>query len=105
MSMITIKKCANAFKALSNPHRLELFLKIFEQHKLSLDEGKKCECLISEIISHFKIGAPTISHHIKELAQADLIKTEKNGKHLVCEVNMETLQEVLDQFKIERRKK
>jgi ArsR family transcriptional regulator, arsenate/arsenite/antimonite-responsive transcriptional repressor len=42
----------------------------------------------------FNIGAPTISHHIKELANANLITTEKRGKFLICKVNKQLTLEV-----------
>jgi len=42
----------------------------------------------------FRLSAPTISHHLKELANADLISTEKRGKYLVARINKETLAEV-----------
>ena len=86
------KKAANIFKALSNPNRLELFFKIAEMHESSFKTN--CECFVTDIISTLNIGAPTISHHIKELVNADLITTEKKGKFLVCRVNEKLIEEV-----------
>ena len=40
------------------------------------------------------IGAPTISHHIKELVNAELITTEKRGKFLICWVNEQLITDV-----------
>ena len=87
-----IKQAAKIFKALSNPNRLELFFKIAEMHESSFETD--CECFVTDIISCLNIGAPTISHHIKELVNADLISTEKKGKFLICRVNEELLEEV-----------
>lgn len=39
----------------------------------------------------FGLAPPTISHHLKELANADLIVTDKRGKYLVARINRETL--------------
>lgn len=86
------KKMAKIFKALSNPNRLELYMKIAEAHEASFEKG--CECFVTDIIDCLNIGAPTISHHIKELANADLISTEKRGKFLICKVNEELVEEV-----------
>jgi predicted transcriptional regulator len=47
------------------------------------------------------IGAPTISHHLKELSNAGLIKTEKSGKFLVAHINRELLAELKKAFDIE----
>ena len=79
------RKYAKIFKALSNENRLELYLKIVKMHEASFERG--CECFISDIKDCFKIGAPTISHHLKELENAGLIVTEKRGKFVVCRVN------------------
>lgn len=86
------KRMAKIFKALSHPNRLELYLKIAEAHEASFEAG--CECFVSDIIDSLKIGAPTISHHIKELENAGLISTDKKGKFLVCKVNEDIVEEV-----------
>lgn len=86
------KKAAKIFKALSNPNRLELYLKIAEANESSFQANG--ECFVTDIISSLNIGAPTISHHIKELVNADLISTEKKGKFLICKVNEELVDEV-----------
>lgn len=83
---------AKIFKALSNSNRLELYLKIAKAHEASFETG--CECFVTDIIDTLNIGAPTISHHIKELANADLIYTEKRGKFLICKVNEKLVAEV-----------
>lgn len=86
------KKMAKIFKALSNENRLELYLKIAEAHEASFETGG--ECCVADIIACLNIGAPTISHHIKELVNADLITTEKRGKFLICRVNEQLVTEV-----------
>lgn len=83
---------AKVMKALSNPNRLELYLEIVKKNEASFHTGG--ECFITDIIDSFNIGAPTISHHLKELLNADLITTEKKGKYLIAKVNIETLEEV-----------
>ena len=93
------KKYAKIFKALSNQNRLELYLQIVKKSEASFATDH--ECLISEIIDSFKIGAPTISHHLKELANAELIFTEKKGKFLVCRVNEALVQEVVTLLRLQ----
>lgn len=87
-------KLAKALKALSHPKRLELFFKIAEKSETDFDAGCECECFVTEIMNCLKIGAPTVSHHIKELENAGLITTEKKGKYLTARVKEETLAEV-----------
>ena len=91
------------FKALSNPNRLELYLQIVENQENSYKTG--CDCLISEITKSLNIGAPTISHHLKELSNAELIFTERKGKYLVAKVNEEMVNEVNELLKLHHNKK
>ena len=85
-----VKQLAKIFKALSHPNRLELFLEIMKQEERSYEN---CDCLIADIIERLKIGAPTVSHHLKELSNADLIITERRGKFLMARINPKTLEE------------
>ncbi len=97
---MTTKQLAKIYKALSNENRLEIFFNI-----LKCDEKKfeaDCDCPISEIMQKLNIGAPTISHHLKELSNAGLIETEKSGKFLVAHGNRELLAELKTVFDIEK---
>ena len=85
------KKLAKIMKALSHEKRLSLYLEIAENQESSFEENA---CHISEVVSLLKLSAPTISHHLKELLNADLITTEKKGKFLSARINKETLTEV-----------
>jgi DNA-binding transcriptional ArsR family regulator len=38
-------------------------------------------------MSKLNIGAPTVSHHIKELVNAKLIRVERQGKFMTCYLN------------------
>jgi ArsR family transcriptional regulator, arsenate/arsenite/antimonite-responsive transcriptional repressor len=92
------KKMAKVFKALSNPNRLELYMQIVKQSEASYKTD--CGCLISDIAKSLNIGAPTISHHLKELSNAELIFTERRGKYLVAKVNEEMVNEVNELLKL-----
>lgn len=97
-------KMAKVLKALSHPKRLELFFKIAERKEADFETGCECECFITDIMSCLKIGAPTVSHHIKELENAGLIITEKKGKYLTARIQEETLEEVNKVFAEQLRK-
>ena len=100
---MNIKKMARVMKALSNPNRLDLYLEILKKCEASF--AAECgECLVSDIMGSFKIGAPTISHHLKELADADLITTERKGKFLVARINENTIDEVGGILSIKQKK-
>ena len=89
---------AKVFKALSNPNRLELYLQIVKKQETSYKTD--CDCLISDIAKSLNIGAPTISHHLKELTNAELIFTERKGRYLVARVNEEMVNEVNELLKL-----
>ncbi|MBI1920417.1 MAG: winged helix-turn-helix transcriptional regulator [Geobacter sp.] len=85
-------RLAKMFKALSHPNRLELYLEIARKHEASFQTG--CDCFVSDIIGSLNIGAPTISHHLKELANAGLIITERKGKFLAAKIDKNSIDEV-----------
>jgi ArsR family transcriptional regulator len=86
-------KLAKILKALSHQKRLELYLEI-ARHNESDFATDGCECFICDIMESLNIGAPTVSHHLKELSNADLITTERRGKFLVARAKKDTLDEV-----------
>ena len=86
------QKMAKVFKALSNPNRLELYLQIVKAQETCYEAN--CGCFISDIAKSLNIGAPTISHHLKELTNAELIFTERKGKFVVARINKEMVNKV-----------
>jgi ArsR family transcriptional regulator, arsenate/arsenite/antimonite-responsive transcriptional repressor len=90
-------KLAMIMKALSNPNRLELLLEIAAasgETRYPSGCGDACECFVWEAVKRLKIGAPTVSHHLKELSRAGLIVTERRGKFLVARLNEEVVGEI-----------
>jgi len=85
------KKLTKIMKALSNENRLAMYLEIAKHEESDFEEP---QCNVSHIVKTFRLSPPTISHHLKELANADLITTEKRGKYLVARINKETLARV-----------
>jgi len=82
-------RLAAIFKALSNPNRLQLFEEIRAGGPAAFREpGTRGlgGCLLQHIMDGLSVGAPTVSHHLKELVQAGLVETEREGKHLRCRV-------------------
>jgi ArsR family transcriptional regulator len=83
---------AKVLKALSHEKRLELYLEV-ARHNGKDFESVGNECFICDIMESLNIGAPTVSHHLKELSNADLITTERRGKFLVARAKKGTLDE------------
>lgn len=86
------QKLTKIFKALSNPNRLKLYHEISKKKNAFFETG----CFVYKISEKFNIGAPTISHHLKELENADLITTKRNGKQLTARINKDTFQKIKD---------
>ena len=69
-----VDKLARMFRALSNPNRLRLFMNLLDESKLDLAKGRVHDCFLVKLLGGLDdIGAPTVSHHVKELADAGLI--------------------------------
>jgi ArsR family transcriptional regulator len=85
------KRLAKIMKALANEHRLAIYLGIAKGKESDFEAA---ECSVCDVVKKLTLAAPTISHHLKELANADLIVTEKRGKYVVAKINQSTLDEV-----------
>ena len=85
--MKDLKQLSKVFKALSSPHRLDLYLRIKRHHDIDLEREKKRICFLSSICVGLNLGAPTLSHHLKELVNAGLVEVGKDGKYITCEIN------------------
>jgi DNA-binding transcriptional ArsR family regulator len=81
------RRVSRIFRALSNPNRLKIYLEVLKE-ETTLEVGGGCH--LTDIIRCLKIGSPTISHHVRELVNADLITADREGKFLVCRVNPRT---------------
>lgn len=77
---------AKIFKALSDPKRL----RIVEM----LSCGELCAC---EILEKFHITQPTLSHDMKLLCDAGLLKARRDGKWMYYSLNEENVQ-IFKQF-------
>ena len=88
---------AEMFKALSNPNRLRIFLRLISCCKPGTETGimdcggpQGCAC-VGELGQDLGIVGSTISHHIKELRQAGLIRRERQGQKIVCWIDPEAV--------------
>lgn len=85
------ERLARAFKALSNPNRLRIYQQIKHAR---VSEMTDSGCKLVDFINSLKVGAPTISHHIKELVNAGLIRVEKEGKFVTCHLEEDMQREL-----------
>jgi ArsR family transcriptional regulator len=95
---IDIPKYAEMFKALSNPNRLRIFLRLITCCKpgtvssiFDCGEPEGCAC-VGELGQDLGIVPSTISHHIKELRQAGLIRMERQGQKIACWIDPDAVE-------------
>ncbi|MFT3700268.1 MAG: helix-turn-helix domain-containing protein [Kofleriaceae bacterium] len=86
-----VDRLARMHRALSNPNRLRLFMNLLDESKLDLAKGRVHDCFLGKLLAGLDLGAPTVSHHVKELADAGLITTQREGKQLTCSVDPDGL--------------
>ncbi|MBM4446182.1 MAG: helix-turn-helix transcriptional regulator [Chloroflexi bacterium] len=95
------ERLAIAFKALSNPHRLSIFMRLAS----CCTPGETCETdtdireCVGAIGRNLSLSPSTISHHIKELHRAGLIRMKRRGQTVECWVDPETLDSLATFFK------
>jgi len=46
---------------------------------------------VGELCEGLEIDPSTVSHHVRELRQSGLIRTERRGKNMLCWVDPETV--------------
>ncbi len=83
------------FKALANPHRLELFNRL----ATCCVPGTVCALAdalmtVGELGDGLEIAPSTLSHHLKTLHAAGLISMRRRGRRVECWVEPSTLREL-----------
>ncbi len=84
------------FGALSNPNRLQIFLRLIaccSEGDSWLTEPEPCPC-VSELGEDTGLAMSTISHHMKELSRAGLIRMDRNGQKVECRIDPSTLEKI-----------
>jgi Predicted transcriptional regulators len=86
---------AKIFRALGDPSRLAIFELV--RDCCNEDLGHSTDDLrnsVSEIAKQFDLSLSTVSHHLKELREAGLIRCERQGQHIFCSVDPDILADV-----------
>lgn len=78
-----MKNISEMLKALGDPIRLEI---------VKLLVGK--ELCVCDIISSFQVSQPTISHHLKVLKYAGIVKDSREGKWIYYRLDTEALHNI-----------
>jgi DNA-binding transcriptional ArsR family regulator len=91
---------AEIFKALSNPNRLLIFRRLTTccaPGTVSLVDPES-SAYVGDLGRELDIVPSTVSHHIKELRRAGLIRTRREGQKIACWVDPDILVELKDFF-------
>jgi len=78
------REYAGWFKALADPTRIRIL------NLLAANRDPVCVC---HIVEHFRLGQPTISHHLKILRDARFVLAERRGTFMYYRVNRNCLAE------------
>jgi ArsR family transcriptional regulator, arsenate/arsenite/antimonite-responsive transcriptional repressor len=79
------KKFAGLLATVADPIRLQII------NMLAQTDGEICVC---DITAMFKVGQPTISHHLGVLRNAGIVATDKRGKWVYYSLVRSRLEEI-----------
>jgi len=86
MDRETAEQLAKLLKAVADPARLQLLALI-----KSTPSGESCVC---DLTAPLALSQPTVSHHLRILTDAGLVRRESRGTWAWYSVNEERLQEL-----------
>src|SRR5829696_7883542 len=91
---LDLNRAAALFKVLGHPHRLAILLRLCEKCATKRGKGDDIAAYVGELSAGLKISASTVSHHLKELRNAGVISTERQGQHVHCCPNLEIVEQL-----------
>jgi ArsR family transcriptional regulator len=89
-----MKDPSRVFKALANKNRLAVFEYLRGQERLAVDAPEEACCNVGTIAEQFDLALSTVSHHLRVLHEAELIRCEQRGQFTYCVVNWETVEQL-----------
>ncbi|SFK03805.1 ArsR family transcriptional regulator [Halobacillus dabanensis] len=94
-----LNQFSEMFKALSNVHRLNIFLYLAEYcNPGELSTEKEMRLTVGELGEGLNIAPSTVSHHLKELRRTGLIRMDRQGKNIECWVEEKTIDQLVEFF-------
>mgnify|MGYP006294432213 CR=1 FL=1 len=103
----TLEEVAETFRALGHPNRLAIILWLLEEHVASCP-GEPMECAMkpatcdfTDLVDRLEVTKATLSHHVKKLSEAGLLRCEREGRSLRCAVNVDRLAAIWSCLQVE----
>ena len=99
----TLNELADIFKALSNPNRLKIFLRLAAcctPGTVGIPDEREGRQYVGQIGKELDIVKSTVSHHMKELRRVGLIRTERQGQRIACWLDPDMLRELKQFFSL-----
>jgi DNA-binding transcriptional ArsR family regulator len=85
---------ARVFRALGDPSRLAIYELVRSGSPAGPHTAGELRNSVSAIASQFDLSLSTVSHHLKELRNAGLIRCERRGQHIFCSADPGVLAEI-----------
>jgi len=86
---------AGVFKALAHPHRLHIFLRLAASCcPPNVPVTAEGQLNVGALGEDLELAPSTVSHHIKELRQAGVIRVARDGQAIRCWVDPEVVQAI-----------
>jgi ArsR family transcriptional regulator len=82
------------FRALSDPTRLAIYELVRTVSPVEGHSGQELQNSVSQIARQFDLSLSTVSHHLKELRRAGLIRCERRGQFVYCSTDTRVLSEL-----------
>ncbi len=95
-----IQQLADWLKALANPHRLRIFLRLVSccGPSATCRVEPNLRACVGELGADLELAPSTVSHHVKELKQAGLIRMERSGQRVECWIPAAVLESLSNFF-------
>ncbi len=87
-----MKETSKRFKALANKNRLAIFEYLRQNEEICVKPKEGCN--VGDIARQFNLALSTISHHLKVLHDAGLIRCEQQGQYTYCRIDWDVVKDL-----------
>lgn len=86
-------KAVSALAALAQETRLKIYRELVKAHD---PESNRGGLPVGVLVKKLKVPPPTLSFHLKELTNAGLITSRREGRSIFYKANLSTMQSLID---------